>query len=244
MKLLIGLFIFIFISCQPKIKHADDLIDQMWEVYGGEYWDQTNFEFVFRGKAYSIHRNNGVFNYQSTEKIDSMVIVDELTNVGFYRRLNGIEVDMEPEDRRRAISTLNSVIYFATLPFPLKDPSVKSKLLGREIIQFVNYYVLEITFSSDCDCEDGEDRFLYWIHPETFYFDFMAYRYHTNGGGSRFRVITQRDKLNGLVFQQMDNYSSEHILDSLEIYPTHFVNFKLKKVSEIWLEHIHIHRVE
>ena len=53
-----------------------------------------------------------------------------------------------------------------------------------------------------------------------FEIDYMAYSYHTNGGGTRFRVGKNKQQVKGLLFQDFDNYKPKQHpspLDSLAI---------------------------
>ena len=57
--------------------------------------------------------------------------------------------------------------------------------------------------------EDFQDEYRYWIDPESGHIDYLAYNYHTDGGGTRFRKAKNRRKKEGFVFQDYINFKPE-----------------------------------
>jgi hypothetical protein len=126
------------------------------------------------------------------------------------------------------------------LPFGLNDKAVQKKLLASSTINEKEYYKVEITFSEDGGGEDFEDVFIYWIGKDDFLIDYLAYSYHTNGGGKRFRVLKEQCVKNGIRF--VDYYNYKPLEESIKLIDIDkaFENNQLKKVSEIVLKDIEV----
>ena len=130
--------------------------------------------------------------------------------------------------------------YFSVLPFGLNDAAVKKKLLTESSIHSTKYYKVQISFSEDGGGEDFEDVFVYWIHKENFTIAYMAYSFHVNEGGVRFRAAKNERIINGIRFVDYDNYQPKNALYTLENLDKAFENGELEKISEINLETIQV----
>jgi hypothetical protein len=135
---------------------------------------------------------------------------------------------------------VNSVVYFASLPYPLADPGVISKQLPDEIIEGQNYLKIEVTFTPAQGGLDYDDRFIYWIHPESYNIDFMAYFYHTDGGGSRFRKAVNIRRVNGIQFADYLNYASDPdtVRLSVDRFGEYYGQGSVNLVSEVKMDNI------
>ena len=73
-----------------------------------------------------------------------------------------------------------------------------------------------------------------------FLIDYLAYSYHTNGGGKRFRVLKEQFVKNGIRF--VDYYNYKPLEESIKLIDIDkaFENNQLKKVSEIVLKDIEV----
>ena len=129
-------------------------------------------------------------------------------------------------------------VYFSVLPFGLNDAAVRKKKLPEVSIKGKEYYKIEITFDENEGGEDFEDVFIYWINKQTFLIDYLAYEYHTNGGGKRFRAVTKENLVNGIRFADYDNYKPKNDTLKLKNIDKAFQDNLLLKVSEINLENI------
>ena len=56
---------------------------------------------------------------------------DVLTNDSFTRTADGQPIKLSEEDRQRYGNSLNSVVYFVLLPYPLNDPAVNKEYVGE-----------------------------------------------------------------------------------------------------------------
>jgi hypothetical protein len=218
---------------------AQQVVDKAIAAHGGAAYERLDVQFSFRGQCFSVHRNDGAFAYyRKTVDNNGNSIVDTLTNEGFIH-FNAAQVpdSIRQKSRNAAYSTTNSVVYFALLPYGLNDPAVVKEYLGEVALQGKQYHKVQVTFLQENGGDDYEDRFVYWFDKDDCSMDYMAYAYHTNGGGLRLRVATGREEVAGVMWQQYDNYEaptgiSVVALDSL------FECGELKKLSEIRLDNL------
>ena len=106
------------------------------------------------------------------------------------------------------------------------------------------YYKVEISFSEDGGGEDFEDVFIYWVGKDDFLVDYLAYSYHTNGGGKRFRVLKEQCVKNGIRFVDYHNYKPLSKSIKLIDIDEAFEKKQLKKVSEIVLKDIQVKLID
>ena len=131
---------------------------------------------------------------------------------------------------------MNSVLYFAQLPYGLNAPAAKKALLGKATIKNKNYYEIGVRFSEDGGGTDFEDEFVYWINTETFTVDYLAYSYATDGGGIRFREAYNERFVEGIRFVDYNNYKPESLDVSLTELDGLFEQGALKLLSTIETE--------
>ena len=238
MKYLSIFFIAFLISCkpsEPKIT-AQQIIDKTILYSGADKVENSEISFKFRDKEYFAYRENG--NFKLIREFDS--IIDGLTNDGFERFINLEKQTLSDADIAKYSNSVNSVHYFSVLPFGLNDKAVHKKQLPSSTVKRKEYYKIEVTFSENGGGEDFEDVFIYWIGKEDFLVDYIAYSYHTNGGGKRFRVLKEQCVKNGIRFVDFHNYKPLNKELSLIVIDKAFEKNELKKVSEIILKDIKV----
>ncbi|KGL63594.1 DUF6503 family protein [Polaribacter sp. Hel1_85] len=238
MKFLSILFLAFLISCKPSEPKltAQEVIDKTILYSGADKVANSEIKFKFRDKEYFAYRQNG--DFKLIREFDS--IIDGLTNDGFKRFINLKEQKLSKEEASKYANSVNSVHYFSVLPFGLNDKAVIKKLLPSSTINGKKYYKVKITFSENGGGEDFEDVFIYWIGKEDFLVDYLAYSYHTNDGGKRFRVLKEQCVKNGIRFADYHNYKPLNKDISLIDIDKSFENNELKKVSEIVLKDIEV----
>jgi len=226
------------ISCKPLKKDftAQYIIDKSIINSGANKVSNAEINFKFRNKKYSAKRNNGRFIL--TRDFDS--IKDVLSNSGFQRFVNKKEIKITDLMASKYTNSVNSVHYFSVLPYGLNDKAVQEKLLPSSNIKGKDYYKIEVAFSENGGGEDFEDVFIYWIGKEDFLVDYLAYSYHTNGGGKRFRALKEQSTKNGIRFANYDNYKPINKSISLINIDKAFEAEQLQKISEIILEDIKV----
>lgn len=237
MRILLLSFI-LFISCQPQKKEltAQQIVDKSILASGTDKVSNSEITFEFRDKQYSAIRNNGKFKL--IRSFDS--IKDVLSNSGFERFINEKSIIVVDSMALKYSNSVNSVHYFSVLPYGLNDKAVRKKRLPSSTINGKEYYKIEITFTENGGGEDFEDVFIYWIGKEDYLIDYLAYSYHTNGGGKRFRVLKEQCFKNGIRFVDYQNYkpNAENI-KLIDIDKSYEKN-NLKLVSEIILRNIEV----
>ena len=143
------------------------------------------------------------------EKIQLLDILDLLhSKNGFQRTLAGEKVALSDSIALIYSESLNSVLYFFRLPLSLKDPGAIKTLMDTEQINGRTYQKVGVYFTSENGGVDHQDTFRYWFDKEIKTLDYLAYQYHTNAGGVRFRVAINRRAIEGLVFQDYENYTA------------------------------------
>ena len=238
MKYFFIISIAFLISCKTPQKEltAQEIIDKAMSVAGADKVANASISFDFRDKSYEAMRKNGVF--QLKRSFDS--ITDVLSNQGFQRIINEQPLQLSDSLANVFANSVNSVHYFSVLPYGLNDAAVRKKLLPSAAIQGKKYYKVQVTFSENGGGEDFEDVFIYWIDAQSFTMDYLAYAFHTNGGGKRFRTIKNAALIDGIRFVNFDNYQPKNEAISLTDLDIAFEKNQLEKVSEIVLENIQV----
>lgn len=244
------LCIFLFSACQMKktsatvnttttkpTSPATALLAKVIQAHGGQKYDNAHYQFVFRGKTYTFSNHGEQYNYSSTQNKDGQVILDVLNNNNFTRTIDGKPTRLSEKQSTSYSNTLNSVIYFATLPHKLKDPAVNLKLVGTSTISGTTYDLLRVTFDEEGGGTDHDDEFLYWVDPTTNQISFLAYNYQVNGGGVRFRAAYNQRRVGGIIFQDYANYKAE-VGTPLKDLASLYEQEKLKKLSLIETENV------
>lgn len=217
---------------------AQEVIDKAIEKHGGKNYNDLHIRFSFRGKDYTIRLDNGNFEYKRIFQDSTSNYSDKLNNNGFTRNVNGKMLDLSEKDSRRFSNSVNSVAYFTLLPKGLNDEAVRKELLGEIKIHDKSYYIIKVSFKEEGGGDDHDDEFRYWINKESFTVDYLAYSYHVNGGGVRFREAIDPIEVAGVRFQNYINYKPESKKTPLDDLPVLFESGGLKKLSEIINENI------
>jgi hypothetical protein len=230
------------VACKKAGDKAQYIVDRSIEAHGGELFENSIVDFDFRGRHYTLERDHGLFTYYRIFEDSAGTYHDILNNDGFRRTLNDRELEVDDSWARRYTSSINSVAYFAYLPFGLNDPPVIKRYLGEEEIKGKKYHKVQITFQKEGGGEDFDDLFVYWINQDTFLVDFFGYSYVSDGGGIRFRESSQMQKKNGLTFSNYHNYKASGDFQDVSSLSMLFTKGELQKLSEINLENLEVKR--
>ncbi|MEL4308276.1 DUF6503 family protein [Joostella sp. CR20] len=223
-------------SCSTE-KTAKSIIDDTIEASGMNTLNNKYISFIFRGKKYDSFRNNGFFELKRTS-IDSVETTDVLTNSNFTRLVDGVAQKLADTTVNKYKNSVNSVHYFAYLPYGLDGDAVNKELLGEVEINNQNYYKIKVWFNQDGGGEDFEDVFIYWVNTETDKIDFLAYEYHVNEGGMRFREAYNRRTIEGIDFVDYKNYKPKSNDAKLVTLDSLFTNNQLELLSTIELQNV------
>ncbi|WP_010227812.1 DUF6503 family protein [Gillisia marina] len=242
--LLIFALVLLSASCQNEKEEfsADEIIDKTIENAGGENYRNATIEFKFRENQYKSVRNGGEFLLER-QIIDSLgvdTIKDVVSNTGYKRFLNDSLITVPDTMVVKYTGSINSVHYFAHLPYGLNDRAVNKKMVGDAEINGMPYYQLKVTFSQDGGGTDHHDEFLYWIHKENFTIDYLAYKFHVNEGGLRFREAYNPRVIEGIRFVDYKNYTQEDFNTDLCQLDELFEEGKLELLSRIETEDVHV----
>lgn len=233
------LLIVLAVACKAP-NEAENIVNQSIEAHGGDLYKSAEISFTFRERQYKIFKSPNSYSYTRAFTDEGKKTVDVLNKEGFSREVDGEMVALSEEDKLAYTNSVNSVAYFAFLPYGLNDAAVIKKSLGSEIIEGKDYHLIKVTFEKDGGGEDFEDEFLYWINKETYLIDYLAYSYHTDGGGLRFRKAINTNEVSGLFLQDYENYKPEDESIPVEDLAELFKNGELKLLSEILLEDIQV----
>lgn len=238
--LLAGLIL--FVGCKNKATEsltAQQIIDKAIDRAGGELYSCSHIDFVFRDYQYSMEYEGNRKILKRVIKTDSATIVDARKNSSFERRVDDHPVSVPDTMARKYANSINSVHYFAYLPHGLNDPAVNKKLLGERNIKGQDYYTIEVTFRQEGGGDDYEDVYIYWINKETFAPDYLAYEFHIDGGGMRFREAYNERYVNGIRFVDYSNYKPSELVSIYKIDQLYQEN-RLELLSNIALEEIQV----
>ncbi len=112
--------------------------------------------------------------------------------------------------------------------------------LGETELNGERYHLVKVTFQAEGGGEHYEDEFLYWFGLEDSLMDYMAYSYHTDGGGVRMREVSEVIEVGGIRFQNYLNLKVEDKNTPVEKMQELYISGKLEKLSEINLENIRV----
>lgn len=225
---------------KPATLTADDIISKAIEVHGSDDLENSTMTFNFRSADFMVNRKNGAFLYGRLTTKDGDTITDHYSNDKTVRYLNGIPQQVPDSILTNITSGVNSVVYFAQLPYSLSGDAVNRKIKGTDTINGTSYYEIEVTFDENGGGEDHEDVFVYWIHQQDFTIDYLAYSYCEEECGYRFRESVNRRNINGIIVQDYNNYQAKVQDPDLTELDDLFQSDGLELVSEIKTENANI----
>jgi len=235
MALVLGLY-----SCDSRTE-AEKIVDDSIAAHGGDVFSTSLIEFDFRNIHYTIFKTESEFEYIREFSDSTGMVKDVLNNSGFVRTVNGARIDtLDQEWIGKYSRSVNSVAYFAFLPYGLNDASVVKTYLGETTLNAKNYDLIKVTFQQEGGGDDFDDEFLYWIGKEDNFIDFIAYSYNTDGGGVRLREVTDVIEVGGIRFQNYLNLKPEDKNTRVEKIQDLYVSGDLELLSEIILENIEV----
>ena len=215
---------------------AREVIRASIRAHGMDRLRSATATFTFRGTRYRMTRNRGRFIYERAVATDRGPAREVLDNAGYRLTQNGraVAVPAAASDARRR--SLNSVVYFASLPLVLEDPAVRVRGLGEVTVNARRLRVVEVTFTADGGGDDHDDVFRYWFDKETKRLTYLAYRFKTGTGGVRFRAATDFVEAGGVTFVNWSNFGVDGRTLPLGELPALWSAGKLPKLSEIVIE--------
>lgn len=240
--LTIFLAVLLFVSCQDKKEEssAKEIINKTIENAGGKKYRRATIDFKFRDHTYRSIRNGGEFQLERRITDSTGTYRDIISNTGFHRFRNDTLAKIPDSMAAKYSRSVNSVHYFAHLPYGLNDPAVKKELEGEAIIEGEPYYELKVTFRQEGGGADHHDEFMYWIHKEDFSVDYLAYKFLVNDGGLRFRKAFNERNIEGIRFADYENYTVEDFDTPLDQLDELYEEGRLKHLSTIETENVQV----
>ncbi|MDY8138245.1 DUF6503 family protein [Aquimarina sp. 2201CG5-10] len=233
----------VFVSFTTIINEfsAQEIIDKTIEKAGGSKYDHAVIHFTFRGKQYRSRRDKGVYELERFVNAPQGLTHDIVSNRGLERSIENCPVKVADSLITRISDGVNSVHYFANLPYGLNDAAVNKELIGESKIKDISYYKIRVTFKKEGGGTDYDDEFMYWIHKDNFTIDYLAYKYAVNGGGIRFREAFNSRIVSGIRFVDYNNYKTDDLSTPLSQLDKLFDDEKLTLLSKIELEDIFVY---
>ncbi len=191
-------------SAAPK-DPAQTIVDAAIKAHGADQFAKSQVEFTFRDRQYRATRDGGQYTYERIWVDTTGSNHDSLSNEGFTKHIDGQLVQVEKEKADAYSNSINSVIYFAQLPYFLNDAAVIKAYIGTSTIKGEVYDKVKVIFEQEGGGKDFEDQFIYWFHQEKKTMDYLAYNYKTDGGGARFRASYNVREVNGIRFADYIN---------------------------------------
>ena len=227
----------------PNHQDANDapnpttLINQSRTAHGSSLVDSSTIAFDFRGRHYVSQRSGGRFQYERQwTDTSSTVYRDVLTNDGLFREINGERVPLSAKDSAAYAGSVNSVLYFALLPYYLNDPAVTTEYVGTSTIKGEPYEKVRVTFRAEGGGADYQDEYIYWFHRDMHTVDYLAYNYQVDGGGARFREAYNIRTIEGLRFADYRNYKPVPHSMEVAVFDSLFEAGQMEQVSLIETE--------
>jgi len=197
-------------------------------------------DFDFRDRHYKAVLNQGLFQYERSWADSLGRVQDVLTNEGFSRTVDNQPFSVSDENAKKYANSVNSVIYFALLPYFLNDPAVMKEYVGEANLDGEPYYKIRVTFQEEGGGDDHDDIFIYWFHQDTYQMDFLAYEYEREGGGSRFRKAYNQREVGGVLFADYINYKGPYPVENLADFDKMYERGDLEELSRIDLENVEV----
>jgi hypothetical protein len=219
-------------------RQARAIIGEAIVADGLEGMDEAAFAFRFRDKEYRYQQTNGIYTYERwwTDSTTNVVTRDVLDNDGLVRYTDGQVADITEKKRKAYSNSVNSVIYFAFMPWVLGDPAVIPTYLGRDTIKGEVLDQIEIAFAKDNGGEDAEDEYMYWFAPDTRQLKYLAYS-HPGGKAPRLREAHNERRVAGVLVRDYHNYNTPgNKARFIKALPATFNAGELNLLSEINLE--------
>lgn len=224
---------------------ADSLVQEAIARHGGDVLDRAVVEFDFRGDRFHIRRTGGLFRYTRTYE-DSLgrTIEEVLTNDSLYRAIDGQRVDLTEDERLQVEEDVNSVTYFALLPYFLQAPAVRAEYSGLDTLNGTPHHRLRVTFQQEGGGRDWDDVFMYWFDRDDLSMNYLAYAYGRGPEetyGTRFRSAYNVRTIEGVRFADYMNYTAPgDSLGDLARYSDFMTRDSLELVSRIELDNVRV----
>lgn len=218
---------------------GDEIVANAIRAMGGEILDRAEITFDFRDQSLSYYNFDGEFRYtRQFPDTAGNLITDTLTNDDFIRYKNGKKLHLTSHEKEALQGGVNSIIYFAFLPYRLHDPAVIKEYIEQVTIKGKTYEKVKVTFHQEGGGTDHEDVYYYYFDPADYSLDYLAYDFHVNEGGIRFRSGYNERTIKGVTVRDYINYSADPDSVDYSRIEDYYNNDVLKELSQIELKNI------
>jgi len=243
----IALILLLSLSCRESPKKslggdltAQEIVDRAIAVSGGAKYRDHSGSFVLRDYRYAFGHKAGKSVLQRSFRSGTDSIVDVRYANGFQRYVNGHAVQLPDSMAVKYANSINSVHYFVRLPQGLNDGAVNKELLGTESLGGKQYHKIRVTFDQKGGGDDFEDTYIYWFDTQSFETDYLAYDFHVQGGGQRFRKAYNPRDVKGIRFVDYENYKPNSTGSALEDRGQLYESGELQLLSKVELTAIQV----
>ena len=95
---------------------------------------------------------------------------------------------------------------------------MQTRYLGKRTVKGEPYHQIEASFLKEGGGGDYTDVFTYWFHQHKHTMDYLAYSYHRDDRGTRFREAFDQRRINGILFadyHKLQGRGSRHLAGRL-----------------------------
>lgn len=238
--LILSLFVFACKEKSEKQLTAQEIVDKSIAISGGKLYLDHDTSFKFRNRVYVSQNKDGKKVLKRISELDNLTITDVRTDTSLQRFMNDSLITLPDSVSNRYANSVNSVHYFARLPFGLNDGAVNKELIGEETLKGKAYYKLKVTFDQANGGEDFEDTYVYWFDKQSFKPHYLAYEFHVDGGGQRFREAYNERYINGIRFVDYNNFKPKKKGTSIFEIGKLYEKGELDLLSKITLDSISV----
>jgi hypothetical protein len=183
------------------------VLERAIDAHGGAVLRHARVELDFRGDHFIIQRNGGEYRYERIREENGHTVRDVRSNEGFVRYVDGEPKALSAERAAALSRSVNSVVYFALVPFFLADPAVRPERLPDVSLGGTRYARVRVRFAAEGGGADHDDVFLYWFRRPGLELSYLAYKFHSGDGGVRFREAVNPRTVRGVRFADYENYA-------------------------------------
>lgn len=224
-------------ACKTE-ENSNQIVKKAILYAGGKKFEKSEISFDFRDIHYVVKRNANNWMMSRSFEQDSNFITDVYTTSGFERKVNERKTTVADSMAFKYIESINSVIYFALLPYKLEDQAVIKESLGKEKVKGTTFQKVKVSFKKEGGGEDYQDEFIFWFDEKSYSLNYLAYSFQVNGGGMRFRKAYNERFVEGIRFVDYVNFKPKSNPVKLESLAKMFEKNELVELSKIELKNL------
>lgn len=218
-----------------------EIIDQAISAMGGNILDHAEINFDFRDQSLSYYNNNGQYRYTRVfPDTAGRTVTDTLTNEDFIRYIDGQKLELSDDRKETLQGGVNSIIYFAFLPYRLNDPSVISEYIDEVTIKGQSYDKIKVSFHNPEGDAAHNDVYYYYFDTGDADLEYLAYEFFEDGGGIRFRSAYNKRVIEGITIRDYINYGADPEVVDYSKIEEYYNNDELRELSRIELRNIEV----